>query len=255
MDNCAASVSPGLDSNLGNELLLSLPASDRKVLKDHLENVPLKRSSVIEAPAQPIDYVYFPDTGLVSVQLSDNRRGAVVEIGMVGRDGMTGLAMVLGDGNPVTKTIVQIGGMARRIKATILQSELEKRPTLYRHFARYAHALALQTSYTAFANGRGRIQERLARWLLMCLDRQDEATIRITQEFIADALGSRRAGVTEALGALTDEGVIKNARGAITVLDRSMLTKVAGSFYGVAEGEQKRLISQDTTTPTNLGWG
>jgi CRP-like cAMP-binding protein len=226
-----------------NELLSSLLEGDLRSLAMHLEDVPLWPFAVIEAAHYPVEHIYFPETGLVSVKLTDKRRGAAVEIGMVGRDGMTGLAMVLGDGYPVTKTVVQIAGTAKRIAAAKLRTLLEGRSTLQRCFLRYAYTFALQTSYTAFANGRGCVPERLARWLLMCLDRQDESTINITHDFIADALGSRRAGITDALKGLRTQGIITHGRGEIVVLDRSGLEKAAGQFYGVPEREQRRLIS------------
>lgn len=210
-------------------------------MQPHLERVELPVRSLLEIPNQPIEHVFFPESGIFSVVVSCPKRREI-EVGIIGREGMTGLAVVLGDGRGTSKTFVQVAGESSRIGADELRCEIEKHPSIQRCFLKYAKAMLVQTSYTALANGRANLEVRLARWLLMCLDRTDATGIPITHECVAVMLGVRRAGVTEALGAFQREGLIECARGAMCVLDRAGLEKIADGVYGVPEAELSRML-------------
>jgi CRP-like cAMP-binding protein len=223
-----------------NHLLSSLSEADRAALQPHLERIEMQVRTLIETPNRQIDYVYFPENGIVSVVVS-GPKGREIEVGMIGRDGMTGLSVLLGDGRAINKTFVQIAGLASRIGAKTLRTEFETRASMQQSFLRYAQAFLLQTANTALANGRATLQERLARWLLMCLDRMDTNAIPLTHDFLALMLGVRRAGVTETLGDLQRQGFVRCARGEIVVVDRAGLEKIAGGLYGIPEAEHVRL--------------
>jgi CRP-like cAMP-binding protein len=223
-----------------NHLLSSLTEADRAALEPHLDRIEMPVRALIEAPNRQIEHVYFPESGIVSVVVA-GPKGREIEVGIIGRDGMTGLAVLLGDGRATHKTFVQIVGVASRIGANTLRSEFETRPLMQQSFLRYAHAFAVQTSHTALANGQATLQERLARWLLMCLDRMDTNVIPLTHEYLAVMLGVRRAGVTETLGDLQRQGLVRCARGEIAVVDRTGLKEIAGGLYGIPEAEHVRL--------------
>jgi CRP-like cAMP-binding protein len=224
-----------------NRLLAVLPATDLNLLLPSLETVHLNARQVLEAPRTPIGHVYFIECGLVSVVGTappDHR----IEVGMVGYEGMTGLGVVLGDGQSANETLVQSSGSAQRLPAGTLQEAMSASRTLTSTLLRYAHVFMMQGSQTALANGRGRLDERLARWLLMWHDRLADEKLTITHEFLALLLGVRRPGVTVALHALEGRGVIKSSRNLVKILDRGRLQQVAKGFYGVPEAEYDRLI-------------
>lgn len=227
-------------SPITNRLLLALSKRDRELLAPDLTPIELKRGDAIEAANSPIEHVYFPDSGIISVvATSDDHR---IEAGLVGREGMSGTAVVLGNHRSPNDAYVQSGGYAHRIGAKRLRTAIEASPTLRRLLQRYAQVFMVQVTQTALANGRAKIEVRLARWLLMAHDRQDGDALRLTHQFIAVMLGVRRPGVTDALGALEQKGLIHCDRVAIHVLKRAGLMRVAGSAYGVPEAEYERLI-------------
>ena len=164
-----------------------------------------------------------------------------IEVGIIGPDGMTGIAVVLGDQQTANKCFVQIAGAASRISADTLRDEMDKSPSLRGSFLLYVQAFILQTAHTALANGRGTVDQRLARWLLMSHDRVEGDELPLTHEFLSLMLGVRRAGVTNALTDLQDQGFIAAKRASVHVLDRAGLRRVAAELYGTPEAEQKRL--------------
>lgn len=232
-----------------NQLLAALSEADFAALQPHLEWTEMPVRKMAEAPKQQITHVYFPVSGIVSVTavVSKDRE---IEVGLIGREGMTGLAVLLDDGIAANRTFVQIAGQAWGITASQFRSVVENSPGMQRPFLRYANAFCVQVAHTALANGRGSISERLARWLLMCLDRMDTNSIPLTHEFIAVMLGVRRAGVTEALRELETRGMIERARGAIVVGNRARLETLANGLYGVPEAEQRRWTSWQSTAAT-----
>lgn len=224
-----------------NNLLCTLAKSDRELLEPHLEEVQLDRGSALEEPGEPPEFVYFPISGVGSM-VAAGKGGRRIEIGLFGREGMSGLSVVTGgDGTP-NRVFVQVAGAGLRIESAILAEFLQASATLRGHFLRYLQVLFTQTAQTALSNGQAKLEERLARWILMCHDRIDGDRMELTHEFLAVMLGVRRAGVTVGTHLLEGKGLIRARRGEITVLDRDSLEDVATASYGVPEREYMRLI-------------
>ena len=224
-----------------NRLLASLSSSDRALLQPHLSPVALELRHVLEAPKRPIQNVYFMDAGIasvVAVQAGDTR----VEVGLIGREGMTGTAIVLGAISSPHESYIQLAGSAQVIAATELKKAIDQSRSLLAVLLRYVQVFMVQTAHSAIANARAKIDERLARWILMAHDRAGDDTIPLTHDFLALMLGVRRAGVTEAVHILVSGGLIEAHRGQIVVRDRRGLERHAGHAYGVPEAEYKRLI-------------
>jgi CRP-like cAMP-binding protein len=219
------------DAMSSNYLLSRLSRADLHLLESHLEAVDLPVRKQLEVRNKRIAHAYFIEKGLASVVANGNRP---IEVGMIGREGVTGLSIVL-DGNnsnrAVHETFMQIGGGGQRISADNLLQAIEASVSLHRALLRYAHAFMVQTAQTALANGRSKIEERLARWLLMAADRTDDSALPLTHEFLATMLGVRRSGVTVALQALERTGLIAHRRGVITILDREALEKSSNGTY------------------------
>jgi CRP-like cAMP-binding protein len=157
---------------------------------------------------------------------------------------MTGLAIVHGADRSPCDVFMQIEGQGQRISADNLRMAMDQSATLLRTFLRFAHVFGVQSGYTALANAQGTLEERLARWLLMAHDRIADDQLLLTHEFLALMLGTRRAGVTTALGHFDRKGVVETARGAVTVLDRQGLEECANGLYGEPEAEFERLFSE-----------
>jgi CRP-like cAMP-binding protein len=224
-----------------NLLLRKLSPADRALLEPHLEPVTLKQGQVLELPNKPIPFVYFIESGVVSVVVV-NGHDHRIEVGVVGYDGVTGIPIIMGDDRSTNSTYMQIGGSGRRLPAAALLAAMNKSPSLALLLLRYARAFMTQTSHTALANGRAKIDERLARWLLMAHDRMDGNAVPLTHDFLAVMLGVRRAGVTVALRNFEELGLVTTKRGELTVTSRDGLVKTAGSFYGTPEQESRRLL-------------
>ena len=218
-----------------NHVLSSLVPTDREAIYAHLEHVELPVRKVIEVPHQAISDVYFPLSGTISVIAKEARRRREVEVGVIGREGMTGLSVVLDDGRAVNRAVVQVAGQALRISTEDLRSELDNSRTMLTCFLRYAHSFLLQTAQSALANGVGNLEERLARWILLSMDRLRSDRIPLTHEYLSIMLSVRRAGVTEALKGLKTDGIVDTHRGEIVVLDRAAVEKLANGLYASAE--------------------
>ena len=224
-----------------NRLLAVLPGADLALLQPSLEIIDLDSRQVLEAPRNPIAHVYFVESGLVSV-VGTTQPDHRIEVGMVGCEGMTGLGIVLGDDRSANETLVQSPGTALRISPAALRKVMAASPALTAILLRYVHVFMVQGSQTALANGRGRLDERLARWLLMWHDRLRDDNLIITHEFLALLLGVRRQGVTVALHDLEGQGLIRSTRNLVKILDRKGLQEAANGFYGVPEAEYDRSI-------------
>lgn len=222
-----------------NRMLSFLSSKDVGILAPMLERVPLAIRQVLEEPDQPIGHVYFPEDGIVSVVGHSEER---VEVSIIGKEGMTGMMVVLGNDHSPFTTFVQVEGAAQRIKRPDLKKAMESNPSIRMVFLRYVQVFLIQASLTAVINAAGYLQHRMARWLLMCEDRLATKQIPITHEFFAVMLGVQRPGVTLAINELESQGLIKASRGMITIIDRPALVELAGEFYGIAEREyQNRL--------------
>lgn len=201
-----------------NQLLQTLPAGQRKQLQDAGDVVELEFAHILCEAGQPVEHVYFPLSGFISlIAALDVDEDARVEVGMVGREGMFGMDRVLSVERSGVEAVVQGAGQALRIPAGVFEKYLDDSPELRRHMHRYAAVQIAQLTRTAVCNSFHCIEPRLARWLLMCLDRANDDSIFLTQRFLAYMLGVRRVGITEAAGALQEKQLINYARGKITV--------------------------------------
>ena len=184
----------------------------------------------LEGRNRRIDFVYFIEAGFASVVANGSGKPSI-EVGIIGREGMTGLAIIMGQQQAPHDTYIQVAGKGQRIRAAKLREADELSNTLHRAMLHYAHAFLLQATTTALANGRSKIEERLARWLLMAQDRIDGDRLPLTHEFLSLMLGVRRSGVTTALQALEKKGLISRNRGNILILDRKGLEKQSNGTY------------------------
>jgi CRP-like cAMP-binding protein len=224
-----------------NRLLASLGNDDFDLLEPHLKSVSLELRKSLERPNRRIETVYFPEGGFASV-VAIQPNGKEAEVGLIGREGMTGLPIVLGDDRSPHATYIQAPGKGRCIAAAELRQATRTSPSLRDSLLKFVQAFGVQTTHTAVCNVQSRLDVRLARWLLMAHDRIGEDTLPITHEFLSMMLGVRRPGVTEALHALREQGLIAYGRGLITVEDRKGMERKAGAVYGVPEAEYRRLI-------------
>jgi CRP-like cAMP-binding protein len=224
-----------------NLLLASLSSSDRGLLQPHLEPVTLSLRRVLEQPDKRVNAVYFPEAGFASV-VAVQANNTQVEVGLIGREGMTGLTIVLGNHRAPHATYMQAAGKGQCIKAVQLRKAMAASPSLHGLLLKYVQVFMVQTAHTAVANARANIEARLARWILMAHDRLDGKSLPLTHEFLSLMLGVRRAGVTEALHALEVRKLIRPRRGEIVVLNRQGIERTAGDAYGAPEAEFHRLI-------------
>jgi CRP-like cAMP-binding protein len=223
-----------------SRLLQLLSQADTEQLCGRLEDVKLKQGEVCITENQPIEYVYFLESGLGSSVFPDESRGTV-EIGMQGYEGLIGVSALLGVDRSPHRVFMQVGGNAKRIGAKTLATRMDESPSMRFLLLRYAHIFLLQTAHTAHTNARFGLAERLARWLAMSADRLG-LRLALTHDYLAYMLGTRRPGVTEGLHILEGEHLIWNRRGLILIRDLEGLRAMAGSSYGVPEAEYRRLI-------------
>ncbi len=226
-----------------NCLLSVMSTQDLDRLSPHFEHVALDVHTFLERPGVPITHAYFPLSGLGSVvavgsRLKDKR----IETGIFGREGISGLPLLLGADRSPNEVYMQIAGDGVRVPVDALRAALAESPTMMTLLSRYVYSAHIQTSHTALANGRDTVEMRLARWILMAHDRIDGDTLKLTHEFLSLMLGVRRAGVTVNVQALDRIGLIATARGAITVIDREGLLDMVDGSYGVPEAEYERVI-------------
>jgi CRP-like cAMP-binding protein len=228
--------------SIANRLLGALSPEDLDPLRAHLELVPLTHKQTLSAPSTPIDHVYFPQEGMVSlVQPLDN--GAMIEVGMIGNEGLVGVPVLLGADSSPLEAMVQMPGSALRMHASVLRQEVGRRTALLGVLLRYTQALHTQVSLTAACNGRHTLAERLARWLLTAHDRATSDRLPLSHEFLSLMLGVRRAGVTVAVGTLRAAGLIRNTHGRVNIIDRPGLEAASCECYRTVRTEYERLLS------------
>ena len=231
-----------MSTQIKNTILSSLPRRELIALEPLMERVPLGQGRIIEAPRQEIESVWFIEDGLTSIFIESDQHKSV-EVGMVGYEGFVGSPVLNGVRQALTKTIVQISGTAWRIDAEELMQIMKSCQQLENCCRHFHQALVWQMAGTALANARGHIEQRLARWLLMCQDRIGGQHIHITHDYLAAVLGVRRPGVTNALHILEGEGLVRSTRVNIEIRDRQRLKAFADSFYGEAESVGRRPIA------------
>jgi CRP-like cAMP-binding protein len=225
-----------------NRILSSIPKAEYARLAPHLEYIDMPLGRVLTAPHEEIQHVYFPLHGTISLIVL-MRDGAEAEVGVIGREGMLGLSIILGTDTAPLKAMVQVPGNGLRIKAHVFREELEHCRELYQLLLRYAQAFFIQTAVTAACNGLHPLEGRLPRWLLMCQERAQSNTLQLTQEFISIMLGTRRATVTMAAGKLQKVGVIEYSRGKIRILDQKKLEAASCECYEIMKEEYDRLFA------------
>ena len=221
-------------------MLAALTAEDFDRLAPHLSATRLGLRRSLEDANKPIKQIFFPDEGIVSV-VAASTRDRQSEVGLIGREGMTGINVVMGNDRSPHLSYVQVAGRGQSMKADALRHAMQESPAIRICFLHFAQAFMVQAAHTAVANGRGKLEERLARWLLMVHDRLKGNELPLTHEFIALMLNVRRAGVTEALQGLTRKGLVSAKRGRIMVKDRAGLLARANGLYGIPESEYLRL--------------
>jgi len=225
-----------------NLLLAALPAEDYAPLEPHLEPVALPLGWALYESGDRPAYVFFPTEGIVSL-LYVMENGASAEIAVTGNEGMVGISLFMGGGSTPSRAIVQSAGQAYRLGADILKREFERGGYLQHLLLRFTQALITQMAQTAVCNRHHAVEQQLCRWLLLSLDRLASNEVHMTQELIANMLGVRREGVSEAAGRLQDAGLIRYQRGQITVLDRLRLEQRVCECYAVVKRESDRLLA------------
>ena len=233
---------PCSQHSTANLLLRALSEADFSLLAPHLEYEQLKFKDPIFNPDEPIERVYFLENGVASI-VSEQENGDEVEVGLYGREGMSGAAVVMGAEQSPHASMVQVGDPATySIDSGLLLEACDASATLRRLMTRYVQSLNIQAAMTAASNAHYALPERLARWLLMCHDRTDDDRMELTHEFLSMMLAVRRSGVTVTLHTLEATGAIRSARGVVIITNRSRLEEIAGDAYGQPEAEYRRLI-------------
>jgi CRP-like cAMP-binding protein len=227
--------------SVDNRLLAALPGEEYERILAHLEPVSFSLGEPVYESGKQMKHVYFPTACIVSL-LYTMENGASAEIGVVGNEGVVGIALFMGGDTAPNRAIVQSAGAAFRMKADALRSEFIRAGEFQRLLLRYTQALITQISQTAVCNRLHPIEQQLCRWLLLSHDRLQSDELRMTQEMIANMLGVRREGVTYAAGHLQSEGLIKYARGRITILNREGLEATVCECYQVVKDEYDRLL-------------
>lgn len=225
-----------------NHLLAAIPAAEYERLAPHLESVAMPLGQVLCESGGEMRDVYFPTTCIVSL-LYVLRDGASAEIAVVGNEGMVGISVFMGGNTTPSRAVVRSGGHGYRLNAQLLQQEFSRAGPLMSLLLRYTQALITQMTQTAVCNRHHSVEQQLCRALLLSLDRLQSNSLTMTQELIANMLGVRREGVTEAAGNLQRAGLIRYSRGHIDVLDRPGLEKAVCECYGVVKLEFDRLLS------------
>lgn len=225
-----------------NHLLSALPPNDFERVAPHLELVPMPLGQVLYESGGKLGHVYFPTTSIVSL-LYVMEDGSSAEIAVVGYEGILGISLFMGGETTPSRAVVQSAGYGYRLSAQMLKQEFSRGGATMHLLLRYTQALITQMAQTAVCNRHHSVEQQLCRWLLLSLDRLPSNELTMTQELIANMLGVRREGVTEAAGNLQRAGLIRYARGHIVVLDRPRLERSVCECYSVVKKEFDRLLS------------
>jgi CRP-like cAMP-binding protein len=224
-----------------NRILQALPPEEYERLSAYLEPVEMPLGEVLYRLNEPITHVYFPNRGTVSL-VCTFEDGKSVEAGMVGNEGMFGVSVFLGSITSPLEAVVQLPGDGLRMRSDVLRAEFKQCGYLQDLLLRYTQGFIIQIAQTAACNRAHPIDGRLARWLLMCQDRARSSELQLTHEFIANMLGTRRAGISEAALKLQDEGLIRYRRGNLRILDRQKLEGYSCECYEIVKREFDRLL-------------
>jgi CRP-like cAMP-binding protein len=225
-----------------NRLLAALPDAEYEILRPHLEPVAMPLGMAVYESGGAQGYVYFPTDSIVSL-LYVLESGASTEIAVTGNEGLVGISLFMGGETTPSRAVVQSAGYGYRARAAILKQRFESAHDVQLLLLRFTQALITQMTQTAVCNRHHAVHQQLCRWLLLMLDRLSSDEVRMTQELIANMLGVRREGVTEAAGRLQADGLIEYSRGRIRVLDRPRLESSVCECYAVVKREYDRLLS------------
>jgi CRP-like cAMP-binding protein len=236
-----AAATPTSHTPRQSHLLDALPSNAYERVAAHLELVPMNLGDVLYEPGIQLRYVYFPTTAIVSL-LYVMENGASAEIAIVGNEGILGISLFMGGETTPSRAVVQSAGYGYRLRAHFLMDEFNRAGPFLHLLLRYTQALITQMAQTAVCNRHHSVDQQLCRWLLLSLDRLESTELSMTQELIANMLGVRREGVTEAAGKLQQAGLIQYRRGKITVLDRLRLEQRCCECYQVVKTEFDRLL-------------
>jgi CRP-like cAMP-binding protein len=228
---------------VANRLLAALPNKDYQQLLPELEQVPLAFGDILYEPGDTMDHVYFPEGGIISL-LSKVESQKVLEVGIVGKEGVAGLPVVLGVRVSLNRGLVQSAGTAMRMEAAVLQKKFKQDGALQRLLHRYLHSLLTQISQSAVCNRFHVVDARLARWLLMTHDRVGSDEFRLTQEFLSNMLGVRREAVSKAAGAFQKRGFVNYSRGHLTILNLAGLEATACQCYQIIKDESYQVFNE-----------
>src|SRR6478752_3855935 len=209
-----------------NHLLAALSPAERERIYPHLRLVPMPLGKVLYESGDILRHVYFPTTSIVSL-LYVLEDGASAEIAVVGNEGILGISLFMGGETTPSRAVVQSAGFAYRLKSRLLKEEFERAGPMLRLLLRYTQALITLMTQTAVCNRHHSVEQQLCRWLLLCMDRVPGRELHMTQQLMANMLGVRREGITEAAGNLQKEGAIEYKRGRITVLNRPLIEKLS----------------------------
>lgn len=235
-----SSPSPKQSFSSKNLILNSLPQEDFERLMPDLEPVQLSLGQIIYRAEEPIEYVYFPQDAMISV-IANTSSGQSAEVGVIGREGIIGIDVFMGSNITLNDHIIQLADGGLRITTAAVKKEFKRAGALHDEILRFMRLLMVQISQTALCNRLHTVEERLARWLLLCLDRSETDDLRLTQEFLAIMLGSNRATVTLSALTLQNNGYIKYSRGQITIKDRVGLEDFVCDCYQIVKDEYERL--------------
>jgi CRP-like cAMP-binding protein len=230
-----------------NQLLAALPSAEWERWLPQLESVEMPLGKVLYESGSKLTHVYFPSTSIVSL-LYVMEDGASAEIAVVGYEGIVGVSLFMGGQSTTSRAVVQSAGQGFRLKANLMMQEFNRAGPVLHLLLRYTQALITQMAQTAVCNRHHSLDQQLCRWLLLSLDRLPSDELVMTQELIANMLGVRREGVTEAAGQLQQDGLIQYRRGHITVLDRKRLEQRACECYAVVKNEYDRLLPERLAT-------
>ncbi|KQT64017.1 CarD family transcriptional regulator [Aureimonas sp. Leaf460] len=233
-----------------NRILQAVSPQSFAKLQPHLEHVELPLKTVLVEPREATSHLIFLESGLGSnIAFSGGEENEQIEVGHIGREGMSAIHLVLDVDRTSNGTFMQVAGSGYRILATHLLQAMEEDRALDRLMRRYVYTYQIQLAQSALANGRFNMNERLARWLLMCHDRLDSADLPLTHDFLSLMLGVRRAGVTNEIHVLEGLGAIKATRARVQIRDRVRLEEIAGACYGIPERAYDRLIGGSWAAP------
>lgn len=230
---------------LRNRLLASLPAAEQQRWLPQLEWIEMPLGQVLCESGKTLSHVYFPTTAIVSL-LYVMENGASAEIAVVGNEGIVGISLFMGGESTPSRAVVQSAGQGFRLKAQRMKDEFNRAGPVLHLLLRYTQALITQMAQTAVCNRHHSLDQQLCRWLLLSLDRLEGTELVMTQELIANMLGVRREGVTEGALKLQQAGIIRYARGRISVLDRKALEQRTCECYAVVKTEYDRLLPAAT---------